>query len=144
MPDTVLVRLKPYDKRKGNTAKTFTYRSATFVNGNWYKVSPATAAYLAKVPQRPEDELAPLAFDVCTQEEATALVEAERLAARKQTEPDTAITIKDLTSKDGEVWRKQDDREEDTPSKSEDEEEPAVVVPGAPRRAKRRSSKGHR
>ncbi len=72
--ETVLVRLKPYDPRRGYVLRRFTYQGIKFhEERGWYVVDKAVAEYLRKVPQRDTDPHSPLAFDVATEEEAKAL-----------------------------------------------------------------------
>ena len=71
--ETMLVRLKPFDARRGHVLRRFTYRGIKFhVERGWYRVEPAVAAYLREVRQVAGDPHAPLAFDVQTEEEARA------------------------------------------------------------------------
>jgi hypothetical protein len=132
---TVLVRLKPYNKRKGHLRKTYSVNGATFHAGNWYRVSRDMAEYLEGIRARDEDEIAPLSFDVCSEKEAKDLVEREKLAARKQSEPDDAITIKDLTPNK----TTKPSTEEDGVFDEKSPEPGAVVeIPGAPKRGSAR------
>jgi len=78
---TLMVRLKPYDPRRGCVLRRFTYRGIKFhEERGWYRVDKAIAEYLRGVRQVPGDSNAPLAFDVCTEAEAKAL-DAEQDAA---------------------------------------------------------------
>lgn len=100
---TLLVRLKPYDPRRGCVLRRFTYRGIKFhEERGWYRVDKEVAEYLRGVRQVPGDKHAPLAFDVCTEAEAQAL-DAEHEAAattrKKATDPveaSTAVTTADL------------------------------------------------
>lgn len=68
---TLLVRLKPNDPRRGCVLRRFTYRSIKFhEERGWYRVDKEVAEYLRGVRQVPGDKHAPLAFDVCTEAEA--------------------------------------------------------------------------
>jgi hypothetical protein len=96
----VLVRLKPYDKRRrhvmriyvhGPTSKKFEERKG------WYKVDPELAAYLAEIPQIEGDEDAPRAFDVATPAEAAKIDERERKVRERRA---LAAEANDLTSGD--------------------------------------------
>ncbi len=69
--DTLLVRLKPHDARRGHVLRRFTYGGIKFhEERGWYRVSRDVAAYLKTVHQLPGDTYTPAAFDICTDEEA--------------------------------------------------------------------------
>lgn len=105
-----LVRLKPYDPKKGHVIRRYTAFSIRFEEARgWYKVSDEVAAYLVTVHQRPGDEDSPLAFDVCTEEEAQRLEAAEKKKAEERAraaEPnvaqphDVSVRSADLTTTD--------------------------------------------
>jgi hypothetical protein len=82
----VLVRLKPYNPKKGYVLMKYTAFGVLFEeNKGWYLVDPHVAAYLRTIKARPEDpEHALDAFDVCTPEEAAKLANAENEAAIRQ------------------------------------------------------------
>jgi hypothetical protein len=72
--DTLLVRLKPHDPRRGNVLRRFTYAGIKFhEERGWYRVAKHVAEHLRTVRQVGGDEYTPLAFDVCTDDEAKAL-----------------------------------------------------------------------
>lgn len=105
-----LVRLKPFDPKKGHVIQRYTAFSIRFEEKRgWYKVSDEVATYLASVHQRPSDDESPLAFDVCTEEEAQRVETAEKKKAEdraRAAEPNVAnpydISTKpaDLTTAD--------------------------------------------
>jgi hypothetical protein len=105
-----LVRLKPHDPKKGHVIRRYTAFSIRFEEARgWYKVSDEVAAYLATVHQTPGDEDSPLAFDVCTEDEAQRLETAEKKKAEERaraTEPnvaqphDVSVRSADLTTAD--------------------------------------------
>jgi len=105
-----LVRLKPYDRKRGHVIQRYTAFGVRFDEARgWYKVSDEVAAYLATVHQTPGDEDSPLAFDVCTQDEATAMETAEKKKAEERAraaEPnvaqphDVTVRAQDLTTAD--------------------------------------------
>jgi len=105
-----LVRLKPFDPKKGHVIQRYTAFSIRFEERRgWYKVSDEVATYLATVRQTPGDEDSPLAFDVCTDEEAQRMEAAEKKKAEERAraaEPNVAnpydISAKptDLTTAD--------------------------------------------
>jgi hypothetical protein len=77
--DTMLVRLKAYDPRRGHVLKRYTYKGLKFlVEKGWYRVTLEVAEYLAGVRQVAYDEISPSAFEVCTEAEARALDEAAK------------------------------------------------------------------
>ncbi len=81
--ETLLVRLKPYDPRRGHVLRRYTYAGIKFQEERaWYRVEKAVAEHLRSVRQVPSDEYAPLAFDVCTEVEARALEAKESDAAK--------------------------------------------------------------
>ena len=80
--ETLLVRLKPHDPRRGHVLRRYTYRGIKFQEERgWYRVEADVADYLRAVRQKAHDPHAPLAFDVCTPEEAEALDAKEKEAA---------------------------------------------------------------
>jgi hypothetical protein len=105
-----LVRLKPHDPKRGHVSRRYTAFSIRFEEARgWYKVSDEVAAYLATVHQTPGDEDSPLAFDVCTEEEAQRLETAEKKKAEERAraaEPnvaqphDVSVRSADLTTAD--------------------------------------------
>jgi hypothetical protein len=81
--DTLLVRLKPYDPRRGHVLRRYTYAGIKFQEDRgWYRVEKAVAEYLRNVREVPSDRYSPLAFDVCTEAEAKALEAAETEASK--------------------------------------------------------------
>lgn len=82
--DTLLVRLKPYDPRRGHVLRRYTYAGIRFaVERGWYRVEKPVADYLRDVHQVPSDDHSPLAFDVMTEADAKA-TEAREVDAAKQ------------------------------------------------------------
>lgn len=101
-----LIRLKPLDAKKGHVIRRYTAFSTTFEeHKGWYRVSDPVAAYLATVHQVPNDEDTPLAFDVCTQEDAKRIDAAEKKRAEERAraaEPNVAAP-RDLTVVGGDL-----------------------------------------
>jgi hypothetical protein len=105
-----LVRIKPFDPKKGHVIQRYTAFSIRFEERRgWYKVSDEVATYLATLHQRPGDSDSPMAFDVCSEEEAQQVESAEKKKAEERAraaEPNVAnpydITAKptDLTTAD--------------------------------------------
>ena len=108
--ETLLVRLKQHDPRRGHVLRRFTYRGIKFhEERGWYRVDKEVAEYLRGVRQVASDEHSLLAFDVCTDAEAKALDDKEKEAAavRKTATDDIkvsavrgAVTTKDLPEED--------------------------------------------
>jgi len=74
-----LVRLKPYDPKRGHVLRRYTAFGVRFDESRgWYRVSDEVAAYLAGVREQPGLDYTPLAFDVCSEEEALALEAREK------------------------------------------------------------------
>jgi hypothetical protein len=72
--ETLLVRLKAFDPRRGHVLRRYTYAGIKFhEERGWYRVARDVGAYLRTVHESAEAEYSPLAFDVCTEEEARAL-----------------------------------------------------------------------
>ena len=100
--ETLLVRLKQHDPRRGHVLRRFTYRGIKFhEERGWYRVDKEVGEYLRSVRQVPGGEHAPLPFDVHTEAEAKALEadEAKATTRKKATDPveaSTAVTTADL------------------------------------------------
>ena len=107
--ETLLVRLKPYDPRRGHVLRRYTYAGIKFQEERgWYRVEKPVAEYLRAVHEVPTDGYSPLAFDVCTEEEAKALEAGESEATKvKRSATDDlkvvpsrpAVTTEDLQPK---------------------------------------------
>jgi hypothetical protein len=81
--ESVLVRLKPYDPRRGYVLKRFVYDGIAFhQERGWYRVIKTVGDYLRGVREVAHDPNSPLAFDVATDEQAKAL-EAQEEAESK-------------------------------------------------------------
>jgi hypothetical protein len=101
-----LIRLRPLDAKKGHVIRRYTAFSNTFEEAKgWYRVSDAVAAYRATVHQVPNDEDTPLAFDVCSQEEAERIELAEKKRAEERARAaDPNVTVpRDLTAVGGDL-----------------------------------------
>ena len=62
--ETMLVRLKALDPRRGQVLRRFTYQGIKFhQERGWYRVDKAVAEYLRAVRQQPSDPHSPPAFD---------------------------------------------------------------------------------
>ena len=81
--ETMLVRLKSFDPRRGQVLRRYTYAGIKFhEERGWYRVEKSVAEYLRSVRQVAGDEVSQLAFDVCTEEEAKALEAREETDAK--------------------------------------------------------------
>jgi hypothetical protein len=82
--ETRLVRLKPYDPRRGHVLRRFTYAAGIKfqVERGWYRVEKAVADYLCAVREVASDRHSPFAFDVCTEAEAKTLEATESEASK--------------------------------------------------------------
>lgn len=77
---TVLVRVCPYDPRRGFTARTFV-RDGERITEQWREMSTRRVAELRLLEQRQENGIQPF-FQICSREEALAL-EAQALDTGK-------------------------------------------------------------
>jgi hypothetical protein len=94
MEKNMLVRLKPHDPKKGLLLKQYSYQGIRFQAGRgWYRVNRKVAAYLKNVHSIPGDEDTPLAFEVCTPDEARAMDENDRKAARQVLPAEEALDV---------------------------------------------------
>ena len=113
-----LVRLKPYDRHRGHVLRRLHVRGQLFHEARgWYKVDDGVAEALSDIRQRDNNPNSPLAFDVCSEDEAVELEKAEKRAAEERAsavEPNVA-SAKDLTS--DEVKPDAKPAEETTPSR---------------------------
>jgi hypothetical protein len=94
--ETLFVRLKPYDPRRGQLIRRFTYRGIKFHDDRgWLRVPKEVADYLREVREVPSDQHSSLAFDVCTEAEAKSLDAAEQESAvtRKTASEATKVSL---------------------------------------------------
>lgn len=92
--ETVFVRLKPYDPRRGYVLRRYTYRGIKFQEERgWFRVPKDVADYLRAVHQVPGDEHSPLAFDCCTEAEAKSLEAKEATVTRKMAGDDIKVSF---------------------------------------------------
>ena len=79
----MLVRLKPYDPRRGHVLRRYTYAGVKIhEERGWHRVTKDVAEYLRGVRQVANDSYSPLAFDVCTDEEAKELDAREEVETK--------------------------------------------------------------
>ena len=94
--ENMLVRLKSHDPRRGHVLRRYTYQGIRFhEERGWYRVEKPVADYLRTVRQQAGDPYSPLAFDVCSDEEAKALDTQEKEAAtvRKSATDDIKLSV---------------------------------------------------
>ena len=92
--ETMLVRLKEHDPRRGHVLRRYTYEGIKFqVERGWYRVSEKMAKYLEGVRQVHDDPNSPLAFDVCTEQEAQELDATEEQASKVKRDAADAIEV---------------------------------------------------
>jgi len=81
--ETLLVRLKAFDPRRGHVLRRYTYRGVKFDGAHgWYRVEKGVADYLRAVRQVDTDPHSPLAFEVATEADARRLDEEEAAQTR--------------------------------------------------------------
>lgn len=107
-----LVRLKPYNPKRGHNLRKYTHSPTgkKFEEPlGWYRVEDTLAVYLATVKQNPTDSDSPDAFDVVSEDEAKAIDKREAKEKDKKgaDEPNDLTTremrVRDAT--DGDVPR---------------------------------------
>jgi hypothetical protein len=108
---TRLVRLKPYDPRRGCLMRTYVYggspsdpnRGKVFrEESGWYKVDAKLATYLETVLQVESDPLSQPAFDVKTAAEAAEIDKRERKSkVRADANEANDLTTADLRRVEG-------------------------------------------
>jgi hypothetical protein len=103
------VRLKPYDPKIGHVLRSYFYAPADDrgrpapgaqrfeEKRGWYRVTAEVAKYLSTVHQVETNPRSPLAFDVCTYEQAQQIDEAERGDRDARA---SAVNANDLTTAD--------------------------------------------
>lgn len=84
--EKMLVRLKPYNPKRGFKVRRYIVSSARLrldVDRGWYEVDAALALKLSQLRQESTDPDSPPLCDVCTREEAIALEEREKEAEER-------------------------------------------------------------
>jgi len=145
---TKLVRLKPYNPKRGCVIRRYTVYGFRFEETRgWYEVSGTVAAYLETIHQIPTDENSPKAFDVCSPKEAQVVENAERKATDEKaraSEPNLAASPRvmsgsgDLTTADLRHEPEPEPEPETKPEKSEPKLEKTSPDP-KPRSSKKKS-----
>ncbi len=109
----LMVRLRPYEPRLGQTNKQYRFRVdpkkpeyLVFTKpGEWAKVDTDVAIQMYKCRQQPNNPMSPPIFDICTPEEAKAIDDAAKLEREKKRaiqEP-SIETARDLTTGRGDL-----------------------------------------
>jgi len=102
--ETLLVRLKPHDPRRGRVLQRYTYRGIKFhQERGWYRVEKAVADYLRTIRQVAGDEHSPPAFDVCTDAEAKTLDATEKEGAATRASATDDIKVSSARGAEGPV-----------------------------------------
>jgi hypothetical protein len=141
-----LVRIKPYNKRRGHVLRRLTFRGYRYdAAQGWYEVSDSLANELKKLKQT-SDKYADPAFDVCTRAEAKAIQE-EEIGARSMSDVDHARPVEDphagaLTSADLPQMSSDDEPEDEVDDGPEPEPEPKPAPKPAPKPKAKPKSKG--
>ena len=83
---SMLVRIKPLAPRKGYKLRSYTLKSSKYEERcGWYVVEDDVAKVLSSVRNIETDDTSPMAFDVCTKEQAEAIDAAERERVERAT-----------------------------------------------------------
>jgi hypothetical protein len=89
-------RLKAFDPKRDQAMRVFVYGHQRFEADIWVPVTEAIGAALRRVHQSYYDELSPLAFEVCTPQEAKArgfksAPERQEAADKTASPPDASV-----------------------------------------------------
>lgn len=139
MPNTMLVRLVPYNKRRGNLCRNYVYRGVKFTD-KWKEVSEVVASELRGLtqPSDPDEEL-PL-FEVMTRDEAVE-TEAKERDEGKVARVDAAEKISDTSLRGSPKPSIKDDANAAFEVSDKDQPKPEPAPSLRPRTRRRRSSK---
>ncbi len=92
--ETMFVRLKPFNPKRGHLLRRYTFQGIKFhEERGWYRVSKDVAEHLKAVHQVAVDLHSPMAFDVCTEEQAKATDAKEVEAARVKKSPTDQLEV---------------------------------------------------
>lgn len=101
--ETMLVRMKSYDPRRGQVLRRYTYRGIRFQEERgWYRVEKEVGEYLRTVRQNPGPHSS-LAFDVCTEEEARTLDARELAETNSRRSATDELTVSSARVEEGEL-----------------------------------------
>ena len=136
MAENMLVRIKPFNPKKGHLRKTHIEQKFGMkfkVEGGWYEVPAAVARELRKITQNPDDPESPEVFDVVTRAQAQEIRQFEELKAEKlRATPDAPTKLA--------IRRPKDQRSPEDDAETELSEEIRSPAP-APRRTETRAGK---
>jgi hypothetical protein len=95
MSETLFARLKGYDPRRGQVLRRYAYRGIKIhEDRGWYRVPAEVGEYFRAVRQLAHDPQSPLAFDVCTEEEAREIESRETAEKASRSSPlDAAVVV---------------------------------------------------
>lgn len=103
--DTVLVRIKPYNPRRGYVLRRYVYadpKTGTRYRfeepRGWYVVPVRIGNYLKTIHSSFEDPESPFAFDVVSQEEAKRIDNSEQVEEKPRATADRARSATDAKS----------------------------------------------
>lgn len=134
----MLVRLVPYDKRRGYLCRTYVYRGVKFTD-KWKEVSPVVADELQPLVQPSDPDAARPLFEVLTREEAVATEERERDEG-KVARVDAAEKIDDAQLRGSKAKAAKEKADADFAAQVSDDLETPAPAPSLRTRAKRRRS----
>ena len=134
----MLVRLVPYDKRRGYLCRTYVYRGVKFTD-KWKEVSPVVAEELQPLKQPSDPDAARPLFEVLTREEAVATEERERDEG-KVARVDAAEKIDDAQLRGSKAKAAKAKADADFAAQVSDDLETPAPAPSLRSRAKRRRS----
>lgn len=149
---TYLVRLKPYNKKRGFLVRNYTWRGHRFTD-RWSEVSSAVARELEQLIQ-PHDQEAELPlFDIYTRDEAAEVEEKERdkaMPGEKVARTKDADVVPDSDFRDdkpklnpetGKIERNVEPAEVIEPADEDPEPEPAPSLRSGKKATKKRTRK---
>lgn len=91
---TVLVRLKPYNPKRGYKLRSYAIPTAMIREGNWYRVTEKVARYLSTITTDLANPDSPCCFDIVGNEaEALELEERDKREAAKRADARNPIRI---------------------------------------------------
>lgn len=90
--ETMFVRIKPYNPRKGYVLRRVTVEGQRFDEDRWYEVGAEFAARLEKLRQKDHKPESPPAFDVVTREQADEMDARRRREAERSAATATKVT----------------------------------------------------
>jgi hypothetical protein len=138
-PATILVRIRPYNPRKGAKTKSYTYRGQRFMEeAGWYEVSIQLGEELGQCTVDGQED-GERVFDVATPEQAKAMQQRERVVVETRAPAEAPMKITRTASAEAAGPRTPitiNDEDPDLNLDDEDEDEETPEVPPAPAPAK--------